>query len=125
MPLAQTIATRTGIGGVVGQKRGYFSWRFAIDFAGGELATIPGNATVEPIITASRGQIEITSARPLYSVQGIRAMFDIRPLDDSTDPIDLRLFLRRNGQALSETWNYQWNPPSPAERKAIMAQAGS
>jgi glucans biosynthesis protein len=52
-------------------------------------------------------------------------MFDIRPLDDSTDPIDLRIFLRRNGQALSETWIYQWNPPSPAERKTIMAQAGS
>ncbi len=125
IPLAQTVATRTGIGGVVGQKRGYFSWRFAVDFAGGELATIPGNATVEPVITASRGQIEITSARPLYPVQGFRAMFDIRPLDDSTDPIDLRLFLRRNGQPLSETWIYQWTPPSPAERKTIMAQAGS
>jgi glucans biosynthesis protein len=125
MPLAQCVATRTGLGGVVGQKRGYFSWRFAIDFAGGELATIPGNATVEPVITASRGQIEISSARPLNSLQGFRAMFDIRPLDDSTDPIDLRIFLRRNGQALSETWIYQWNPPSPAERKTIMAQAGS
>ena len=33
--LAQTIATRTGIGGTVGQKRPYYSWHFAVDFAGG------------------------------------------------------------------------------------------
>ena len=85
----------------------------------------PANATVEPVITASAGQVEITSARPLFPVQGYRAMFDIRPLDDSTDPIDLRMFLRRNGQALCETWIYQWTPPSAAERKTIMAQAGS
>jgi glucans biosynthesis protein len=36
-PLAQTIATRTGIGGTVGVKRQYYSWHFAVDFAGGEL----------------------------------------------------------------------------------------
>jgi periplasmic glucans biosynthesis protein len=125
MPFAQTVATRTGLGGVVGQKRGHFSWRFAVDFAGGELATLPANGSVEPIITASRGAIEIPSARPLYAVQGMRAIFDIRPPDDSTDPIDLRLFLRRNGQALTETWTYQWTPPSAAERKALLALAGT
>ena len=125
VPLGQTIATRTGIGGVVGQKRRHFSWRFAIDFAGGELATIPNKGYVEPVITASRGVVEITSARPLYSAQGYRAMFDIRPMDDSTEAIDLRVFLRANGQPLTETWNYQWTPPSPAERKALLAQAGT
>jgi glucans biosynthesis protein len=125
MPLGQTVATRTGLGGVVGQRRKYFAWRFAIDFAGGELGTIPNNGSVEPVITASRGVVEITSARPLDSVGGYRAMFDIRPMDDSTDAIDLRVFLRANGQALTETWNYQWNPPAPAERKTLLAQAGS
>ncbi len=125
IPLAQTVATRTGIGGVVGQRRQHFSWRFAIDFAGGELATIPNNGSVEPVITASRGAIEIPSARPLYPLQGYRAMFDIRPLDDSTDAIDLRVFLRANGQPLTETWNYQWLPPTPAERKTLLAQAGT
>jgi len=125
MPLGQAIATRTGIGGVVGQKRGYFSWRFAIDFVGGELATIPPSAPVEPVIHASRGTVEIASARPQFAIQGFRAMFDVRPMDDSTDPIDLRVFLKRNGQTLTETWTYQWTPPTPAERKALLAQAGS
>ncbi len=116
-PLATVQATRTGIGGVVGAKRTYFSWRFAVDFAGGELAALPADAKVEPIITASRGKIEITSARPLKSIDGWRAMFDLRPTDDSVEPINLRLFLRLNGRPLTETWLYQWTPPAPAERK--------
>ena len=91
--LARAVATRTGIGGVIGQARRYFSWRFAIDFAGGELAMLPDGAVVEPVISASRGEIEITSARPLkYSPsdpEGYRAMFDLKPADNSVEPIDL------------------------------------
>jgi glucans biosynthesis protein len=45
-PLAQTIATRTGIGGTVGQKRAYYSWHFAVDFAGGELGALAKDAPV-------------------------------------------------------------------------------
>ena len=115
--LAQTVATRTGIGGVVGQKRKYFSWRFAVDFIGGELATLPRDAKVEPVITASRGNIEITSARPQKEIKGYRAMFDLRPTDSNPEPIDLRVYLRLNGQPLSETWLYQWTPPPAAELK--------
>lgn len=122
-PLGHAISTRTGIGGVVGQKRRYFSWRFAIDFAGGELAGLPRGATVEPVITASRGNVEIPSARPLESVDGYRAIFDLKP-DDSIEPIDLRLYLRRNGQPLTETWVYQWVPPRPEERREILTRAG-
>jgi periplasmic glucans biosynthesis protein len=115
--LARAVATRTGIGGVVGQDRKYFSWRFAVDFAGGELAALAKNEAVEPVISASRGEVEIASARPLYEIRGFRAMFDVRPNDDSTEPIDLRLYLRLLGQPLSETWIYQWTPPAPSERK--------
>ena len=65
------VATRTGIGGVVGQQRKYFSWRFAIDFAGGEPRRCSARKSkVEPVITASRGKVEITSARPLESING-------------------------------------------------------
>jgi glucans biosynthesis protein len=128
-PLAHAVATRTGIGGVIGQPRRYFSWRFAVDFAGGELTMLPEGVTVEPIITASRGQVEITSARPIAYPQGdkrgYRAMFDIKPSDDRLDPIDLRMFLRCNGQPLTETWIYQWTPPSLAARRAALAQAGA
>ncbi len=116
-PLARVVATRTGIGGIVGQKRKYYSRRFAVDFAGGDLAMLGKDAKVEAVITASRGEVEIASARPLDSVRGYRAMFDLKPVDTSTEPIDLRLYLRADGRPLTETWLYQWTPPPAGERK--------
>jgi glucans biosynthesis protein len=55
--------------------------------------------------------VEITSARPLESIQGYRAMFDLRLPDDVKGPVNLRLYLETDGQPLSETWLYQWTPP--------------
>ncbi len=115
-PLAQVYATRDGIGGVVGQKRGYFSWRFVVDFAGGDFDMLAADAPVQAVITATRGLIELVSARPLQQVRGWRAMFDLRPTDLSTEPINLRLFLALQGQPLTETWIYQYSPPPPAQR---------
>jgi len=66
------------------------------------------------VITASRGEVEITSVRPLDSLNGYRAMFDLKPGKEKT-PIDLRLYLSdEKGNALSETWLYQWTPPQQA-----------
>ena len=113
---AQVVATRTGIGGVIGRKRPYYSERFAIDFAHGDLSLLGPDAKIEAVITASRGRTEIPSVRPLHAIQGYRAMFDIVPPDDSETPIDLRLYLSVDGQAYSETWLYQWTPPPVAER---------
>ena len=115
--LAQVYATRTGIGGVVGQKRTYFSWRFVVDFGGGDFPLLGDDAHVQPVITASRGQVEITSARPLQSIKGWRAMFDLKLTDDSLEPINLRLYLAVNGQPMTETWIYQYTPPPVDQRK--------
>ncbi len=115
--LARAHATRTGIGGIVGQKRTYFSWRFVVDFAGGDFDLL-GATAVTPMITASRGKVEITSARPLRSINGWRAMFDLRLADDSVEPINLRMYLAANGQPLTETWLYQYTPP-PADQRDL------
>ena len=115
--VADVVATRTGLGGVIGMDRKYFSWRFVVDFAGGGLAALDAKAVVEPVISASRGTVEVTSARVQPQISGYRAMFDLRPTDTSLEPIDLRLYLRREGQPLTETWIYQWTPPPEAERK--------
>lgn len=117
-PLATTVATRTGLGGVVGQKRQYFSWRFAVDFVGGNLALLGPDAKVEPVIEVSRGRVEITSARPQHEISGWRAMFDLVPGDDSTDPINIRLYLKVGSEPLTETWIYQYSPP-PADQRAL------
>ncbi|MEE3214523.1 MAG: glucan biosynthesis protein, partial [Pseudomonadota bacterium] len=118
--LARCVATRTGLGGVVGQLREYFSWRFAVDFRGGPFP-FDGDqeVDVEAVIEASAGEIEITSARPLAAIQGYRAMFDVVPPDDGSEPINLRLYLRdKDGNPLTETWIYQWTPP-PADQREL------
>jgi glucans biosynthesis protein len=115
----QAYATRTGIGGVVGRKRDYFSWRFVVDFAGGSLNGLDAKASVTPMITASRGRVEITSVRPLTQENAWRAMFDLVPDDDSVEPINLRLYLALDGAALTETWLYQYEPP-PMEQRETM-----
>jgi periplasmic glucans biosynthesis protein len=119
-PLGQTLATRTGIGGTVGVKRLYYSWHFAVDFAGGELGALPKDSAVEAVITASRGTTEHVTAHYVAEFNGYRALFDVHPADDSVEPIDLRLFLRIEGRPLTETWIYQWTPPSLKERKAAI-----
>jgi glucans biosynthesis protein len=116
-PLGRVTDTRTGLGGVVGQKRKHYSWRFAIDFADVDVDSLGKDAKVEPVITASRGEIEIPSARPLAPVDGWRAIFDIKPTDESVEPINLSLRLKAGDKVLTETWLYQWTPPPPDERK--------
>jgi glucans biosynthesis protein len=123
--LAHTFATRTGLGGIVGHDREYFSWRFAVDFTGGELAALAKSTEVEPVVTVSRGTVETPSARPLQSIGGFRAMFDLKPPDQSVEPIDVRLFLRHRRQPLTETWIYQWTPPTAKERKAMLDLAST
>ena len=118
--LAQTIATRTGIGGIVGQKRQYYSWHFAVDFAGGELGALAKDAAVEAVISTSRGITEHVTAHYVEEFKGYRALFDVRPPEDSQEAIDLRLYLRIDSRPLTETWIYQWTPPSIKDRKAAI-----
>jgi hypothetical protein len=87
---------------VVGKKREYFSWRFAVDFEGGELASLIDKGEVEAVVEASRGRVEIVSARPLREINGYRAMFDLVPPEGSTEQIDIRLFLRSGGKTLTD-----------------------
>src|SRR5450755_304361 len=114
--LAQTIATRTGIGGTVGQKRQYYSWHFAVDFSGGELGALAKDANVEAVISTSKGTTEHITAHYVDEIKGYRALFDIRPPEDSNDIIDLRMYLRIESRPLTETWIYQWMPPSVKDR---------
>jgi periplasmic glucans biosynthesis protein len=116
-PLATVQATRTGVGGLVAQPHSYFSWRFEVDFQGKELASMNHGVPLTPVISASRGVIELASARPLASINGWRALFDLKLTDDSVEPINLRLVLASAGRPVTETWFYQYTPPPPDRRR--------
>jgi glucans biosynthesis protein len=115
--LAHVVDTFTGLGGVVGVKRAYYSKRFAVDFSGGDLAMMASDSRIRPVIETSAGRIEITSVRPQHAIDGFRCMFDVVPPDETENPINLRLHLEAGGRRLTETWMYQWTPPAPADRK--------
>lgn len=114
---AKVVDTFTGIGGVIGKKREYYSKRFVVDFSGGRLSMLAEDAEVEAVIKSSDGRVEITSARPQHAIDGYRMMFDLVPPDNSTQAIDLRAYLAVNGQPITETWVYQWTPPPQDERE--------
>ncbi|SEM16764.1 glucans biosynthesis protein [Pseudoxanthomonas sp. GM95] len=115
---AVCVASRTGLGGVVGQKRNHWSQRFAVDFTGGNLAALEkADAKVEPALQITGGKLETVSCRPLRELKGFRVMFDVVPDKEDSSQIDLRLFLKDATGALSETWLYQFSPPPSAERK--------
>jgi glucans biosynthesis protein len=117
-PLAKTLATRTGVGGTIGQKRQYYSWHFAVDFVGGELGALPRDAHVEAMISTTHGSTtEHVTAHYVEEIKGYRALFDLKPADDSNEVIDLRMYLRIDGKPLTETWNYQYTPPPVKDRK--------
>ena len=104
------IATRIGVGGIPGQQEGRDARKFVVDFRGGDLDLLGEDAAVEPVITASRGEILAPAARPIEELGGWRANFDLRA--DGPEPVDLRMVLRLGPRTLTETWVYQWTPPA-------------
>lgn len=110
-PLAQCVATRIGRGGESG-KRPQGVHKFEVEFMGGELNNFPPGAVPEAILTASRGRIENvgTEAVPDGVLGQWRTLFDLGGLEGSTDPVEIRLFLRHGGETLTETWLYQFHP---------------
>jgi glucans biosynthesis protein len=108
-PPARVIATREGEGGRPGlpPKAGYR--RLAIDFAGETLHGLTRESGVVASVTASPpARIEDAVAYPVVGAQHWRIVFDVGGL--SGGPVDLRAFLKRGGDALSETWLYQLFP---------------
>jgi len=81
--------------------------RFAVDFAGGELAGLRDDQPVDVRLELSSGEASELLAQPLPG-GGWRASFRLLP--DGDRPADMRLFLSLRGARLSETWSYVWSP---------------
>ncbi|MHC1480130.1 OpgD/OpgG family glucan biosynthesis protein [Frateuria aurantia] len=124
--LARVGATRSGLGdfteGWAPGEHYPSQWarRFAIDFVGGPLAALPATAAIEPVIIAGRGQIRDPQVLALPSEEaGFRVLFDWYPEGDSTDPVNMRCYIRSGADqaTLSETWLYQYFPPPANQRR--------
>ncbi len=102
-------ATRIGRGGIPGQPRPEGLWKIVVDFGGGPIGALEKfDEAVEAVVTASSGEVSNVACYSNKATDGWRAMFDFKP--QNGDPADLRLYLQKNGEPLTETWLYQFAP---------------
>jgi glucans biosynthesis protein len=109
--LARCVATRLGNGGQPGTPRPHGIRKFAVEFLGGPLASLPYGQVPEPVLWSSRGtftEYRITEAVPDGIAGHWRTEFDLAV--EGSDPVDMRLFLKLGNEALTETWLYQYHP---------------
>jgi len=108
---ARVVSTRIGRGGEPGRdNRPVGAQKFVVEFKGGPLSALPYGVRPEAILWSSRGAFSLATVEAVPNdVPGHwRAQFDLTA--SGKEPVELRLFLARDGQALSETWLYQWHP---------------
>ncbi|WP_420392276.1 glucan biosynthesis protein [Acuticoccus sp.] len=98
--LGRAVATRRGDGGIPGQPAPSDRTKYVIDFEGGALAGIEDG--VELSVEARDGALFQPSVHAVVGTNRWRAIFDL-----SAEPqarVELRAFLHRRGDALTETW---------------------
>ena len=108
-PLAQVEATRIGVGGRPGvaARPGYR--RIAIDFSGDALKGLSRASRVRAVVSGDApAKIESATAYPVVGTALWRIIFDVGGITGG--PLNLRAFLQRGDDALSETWLYQLFP---------------
>jgi glucans biosynthesis protein len=103
--VARVVATWAGPGGRPGRDRPTGLRKLVVDFEGGALPGLTRQSGVEPVVSIARGRIDSAVAYPVIGTKNWRLMIDFAVLDP--DSADLRAFLRRGGDALTETWTYQ------------------
>jgi glucans biosynthesis protein len=86
--------------------------RFVVDFAGRDLAKVPADEVLRAQVTVSAGdqQGELLEQQVQKNpvTGGWRLTFQVRPADD--EPLELRAFLQREDNVLTETWSYVVEP---------------
>lgn len=92
-------ATRVAAGDTPGARR------FVLDFS---RPASEGDGPVEAVITASTGQVLRPTVRRHEPSGGWRATFELLP--DGNTPTELRAYLKRGSETLTETWSYLWTP---------------
>ncbi len=104
--LAEVSATRTARGGVASKPADNGTRKFVIEFSGPSLAALGDPKQIEAVITASDGRTTNITVQPLPAQAAWRLTFDFRP--DGSRPNELRAYLKRGAEVLTETWSFQW-----------------
>ena len=100
---AKVVATRVGHG--PGD-----STRFVIDFDGPHDGESPVDASaIRATVDCQGGQLASAPQTVALPSGRIQVRFDITPQAESRD-VELRAYLRRERDVLSETWSYLWQP---------------
>jgi glucans biosynthesis protein len=109
-PLARCVATRLGNGGQAGTARPKGLRKFMVEFKGGPLARLASGVIPQAVLSASRGEFSnvLTEAVPNDVPGHWRTQFDLTVT--SSDPVEMRCYLRSGNEVLSETWLYQYHP---------------
>jgi glucans biosynthesis protein len=103
-PGARAAATRRDRGTIDTPNDGY---RYVIDFEGDALRALDDATAPRAVVTATGGAMvddEHVYKNPVTG--GFRLTFQIEPED--AQPVELRAYLERDGDVLSETWSYVW-----------------
>jgi glucans biosynthesis protein len=109
--LARVVDTRIGRAGIPGASEWPANARkFSLDFVGGTLADMAPRFDITPVVTSTSGGATGAYVTKVVSTNRWRALFDV-PVEGKA-PIDLRCYLRLGDKTLSETWIYQYFPPS-------------
>jgi glucans biosynthesis protein len=77
--------------------------RFLVDFAGKQLI----DKQTQAVVSAQGGRVLEQHVENNPHLPGVRASFLIQPAPEARD-VELRAFLQRSGDALTETWSYLW-----------------
>ena len=111
--VARIVATRIGIGGLGGRDLDLRhvnrdARKFMIDVEGKVLDDLTRYGGTKTMVTTTNSTISGVEAFPVVGTRRWRMMFDVGNLNGQ--PADLRAFLAKDGEALSETWIYQIFP---------------
>ncbi|MGH8201646.1 MAG: glucan biosynthesis protein [Steroidobacteraceae bacterium] len=79
-----------------------------IDFAGGDLDSLLSSQPVHADVSADGGSIVHITVQRVPENGVWRVAIQVKPTGDA--PVDLRCYLDLYGEALTETWTYQWTP---------------
>jgi glucans biosynthesis protein len=107
-PVARVVATRIGKGVKQGGGKPEISVKYVVDFQGGKLKQLSKKDRVDVVVTAGSRVIENPAAYRAADTHIWRAVFDF--MAKSPSPADIRLYLRRDNEFLSETWLFQHLP---------------